>query len=87
MLNLYKNIKLQRQKLGLTQSDLVKRLGYADKSMIAKIENGNIDLPQSKIVAFANALNISPLLLMGWKKTKNLSGMMINFICNTNNVK
>lgn len=67
MLDLYKNIKLQRQKLGLTQSDLAKRLGYADKSMIAKIENGNIDLPQSKIVAFSNALNVTPNFLMGWE--------------------
>lgn len=67
MLDLYKNIKLQRQKLGLTQSDLAKRLGYADKSMIAKIENGNIDLPQSKIVAFSDALNVTPNFLMGWE--------------------
>lgn len=68
MLDLYKNIKYQRQKLGLTQTDLAKKLGYADKSMIAKIENGKIDLPQSKIVAFAKALDVTPHFLMGWEK-------------------
>ena len=66
MLTLYKNIKERRLSLGLTQSELAERLGYADKSMIAKIEAGGIDLSQSKIVAFAEALNCSPSILMGW---------------------
>jgi repressor LexA len=34
--------------------------------MIAKIEKGQIDLPQSKIEQFAEALNVSPSQLMGW---------------------
>ena len=66
MLELYKNIKKRRQELGMTQSDLAEKLGYSDKSMIAKIENGKVDLAQSKIVAFANALKVSPSDLMGW---------------------
>lgn len=67
MLQLYKNIKSRRKELGMTQSELAKKLGYTDKSMISKIENGAIDLPQSKIIAFANALDISPSDLMGWE--------------------
>lgn len=67
MLQLYKNIKNRRKELGMTQSELAKKLGYTDKSMISKIENGSIDLPQSKIIAFANALDISPSDLMGWE--------------------
>lgn len=66
MLQLYKNIKSRRIELKMTQSDLAQKLGYADKSMIAKIEKGSIDLPQSKIVAFAEALEVSPGDLMGW---------------------
>lgn len=65
MLDLYINIKDKRKKLGLTQSELAKKLGYADKSMIAKIEQGKVDLPQSKIIAFAKALNTTPSELMG----------------------
>ena len=42
-------------------------MGYADKSMIAKIEKGLVDLPQSKIIAFAEALHVSPGDLMGWE--------------------
>ena len=66
MLDLYINIKEKRKKLGLTQSELAKKLGYADKSMIAKIEQGKVDLPQSKIIAFAKALNTTPSELMGY---------------------
>lgn len=65
MLDLYKNIKKRRLELGITQSELAKELGYADKSMIAKIEKGSVDLPLSKIELFANALNINPGELMG----------------------
>ena len=68
MLQLYKNIKHRRKELGMTQTDLAKKLGYTDKSMISKIENGSIDLPQSKIISFAEALNISPSDLMGWEE-------------------
>lgn len=66
MLELYKNIKRRRQQLKLTQTDLALKMGYADKSMIAKIEKGNVDLPQSKILAFANVLETTPGELMGW---------------------
>ncbi len=66
MLELYKNIKKRRQQLKMTQTDLALKMGYADKSMIAKIEKGNVDLPQSKILAFANALETTPGELMGW---------------------
>ena len=67
MLELYKNIKKRRLELGMTQSDLAEKLGYSDKSMIAKIENGKVDLAQSRILAFADALKMSPSDLMGWK--------------------
>ena len=65
MLQLYTNIKAKRLELNITQSELAKRMGYADKSMIAKIEKGAVDLPQSKIIAFAEALQTTPGELMG----------------------
>ena len=67
MLQLYKNIKNKRTELKMTQSELASKLGYADKSMIAKIEKGLVDLTQSKIIAFAEALNTTPSELMGWE--------------------
>lgn len=66
MLQLYKNIKNRRIELGMTQSNLAEKTGYADKSMIAKIEKGQVDLPQTKIELFAKALNTTPADIMGW---------------------
>ena len=66
MLELYKNIKKLRLELGLSQEDLAKKVGYKDRTSIAKIESGKVDIPQSKIVEFAKALNTTPTQLMGW---------------------
>lgn len=66
MLKLYENIRNRRLELTLTQDELARRLGYSGKSMIAKIEKGLVDLPQSKIEAFASALYTTPASLMGW---------------------
>lgn len=63
---LYKNIKARRQALGLSQAELADKVGYSDKSMISHIESGKIDLPQSKIVEFADALKTTPGELLGW---------------------
>lgn len=67
-MNLYKNIKTRRTELGITQTELAEMLGYSDKSMIAKIEAGKVDLTQSRIVAFAEALKMSPGELFGWNE-------------------
>lgn len=60
-------IKEEREKMGLSQEELAKRIGYTNKSSIAKVEAGQVDLPQSKIMAFANALHVTPSYLMGWE--------------------
>ena len=66
MMELYRNIKERRERLGLTQTQLADRTGYADKTMISKIEKGMVDLPQSKIQMFAEALGTTASALMGW---------------------
>lgn len=66
MLDLYMNIKKRREDIGMSQTKLAELTGYADKTMISKIENGNVDLAQSKIVAIAKALKTTPRALMGW---------------------
>lgn len=65
MLEVYKNIKKRRKELGMSQEDLAKKTGYTNRSSIAKIENGEVDIPQSKILAFAKALQIPAGDLMG----------------------
>lgn len=70
MLALYKNIKEKRLALGLSQEELANKVGYKDRTSIAKVESGKIDLPQSKIEAFAKALKTSSAELMGWDEEK-----------------
>ena len=62
------NISRFRKELGMTQEDLAKLMGYKSKSTINKIELGINDIPQSKIVQFAQALGTTPAELMGWEE-------------------
>lgn len=65
MLQLYKNIKMLREEKGLSQDELAKLCGYTSRSSIAKIEKWEVDLQNSKILLFANALGTTPGKLMG----------------------
>ena len=67
MLKLYENIKTRRKAAKMTQEELARLTGYTDRSSIARIEKGEIDLPQSKIKQFAEALGTTPSHLMGWE--------------------
>ena len=61
----HENIKRLREALGMSQEELAQAVGYKDRSSIAKIESGRVDLSQSKIATFANVLHVSPAQLMG----------------------
>ncbi len=71
MLPLYDNIRRRRIELNMSQQELADKAGYTDRSSIAKIETGKVDLTQSKIIALAKALKISPGQLMGWTEPVN----------------
>ena len=76
MLEVGKKIKQRREELNMTQDELARRTGYKSRSSINKIERGGNDLPQTKIVAFAHALDTTPSYLLGWEEndaTENLS--------------
>lgn len=59
-------IKRKRQELKWSQRELSKRMGYQNHSTITKIEAGKVDIPQSRIVQFAEVLGVSIAHLMGW---------------------
>lgn len=73
MLEIYKRIRARREELGISQEELAKRMGYKSRSSINKIEKGENDIPQSKIVAFAQALRTTPEALMGWEQSPTLA--------------
>ena len=58
-------IRETREKRGLTQQQLAEMVGYTNRSSIAKVEKGMVDLSETKIAAFAKALNVTPAFLLG----------------------
>lgn len=75
-MELYKRIKQRREELGMSQEDLANKLGYKSRSTINKIEMGINDITQSKIKAFADALQTTPGYLMGMED--NTSQPLLN---------
>lgn len=49
-------IKGLRESKKMSQAELAEKVGYKDKTAIAKVEAGKVDLPQSKISSFVKAL-------------------------------
>ena len=58
-------IKQRRKKLGLTQDQLARKLGYTDRSTISRIESGNNDVSTAQLYKFAEALHTTPAVLLG----------------------
>ena len=65
--NRIKETRIQR---GWSQRDLAKRMGYSNHSTIGKIESGKVDIPQSRIVQFADVLGVTVAYLMNWEEDK-----------------
>lgn len=78
-----KNILRARKALGWSQEELAKRMGYKTRSSIQKIEKGRNDIPQSKIVEFAQVLGTTPATLLGLvdeetrAKTDAIAGVVV----------
>ena len=61
-------IRERRKALGLTQSELAKRLGLTSKAAISTVENNKEDMTTERIRKYADALDTTPQYLMGWIK-------------------
>lgn len=57
-------IKYYREMLGMSQDELARKIGYAGRSAISRIEQGQRDLTQSKVIEFARALGVDPIELV-----------------------
>lgn len=72
-------IKERRLELGMTQDELAKKVGYKSRSSINKIELSR-DIPLNRLKIFADALDISPSVLIGLtrnSKEKQLDDQLI----------
>lgn len=65
----YENIRQLRKDKGMSQQTLARLAGYTNRSSIAKIEKGLVDLPQSKLEQLARALGTTAQELTGWTDT------------------
>lgn len=67
-----KRIKLRREELGISQTDLAKRVKIA-KQTLFKYENDIItNIPSDKIEAIAYELRVSASYLMGWEEKTDI---------------
>lgn len=64
METMYDRIRDLRIKEGLSQEELAKRIGYSSRSMISRIEKGDVDLSQSKIKLLSTILHTSTEYIM-----------------------
>lgn len=61
-------IKTRREELGLTMKELAVKVGVSEGT-ISRWESGEIsNMRRDKIVALANALRISPSVIMEWEE-------------------
>lgn len=72
-------IKGLRESKKMSQSELAEKVGYKDKTAIAKVEAGKVDLPQSKISAFAKALDTTTSYLFSDEELDRPSTMAAHF--------
>lgn len=60
-------IRMRREELQMSQSELARKVGYTSRTTINKIERDGRGISQDKIVAIAKALKVTPSYLMGWE--------------------
>ena len=65
MLKAYGRIRELRKIRGWSQEVLAQKAGYADKSMISRIENGKIDVTLSQLESFAKVFCVPSKFLLG----------------------
>lgn len=64
-MNIGERIRLRRTELGLSQTDLGKRLGLT-RAAVSKAELSKNDMTTDRIERYASALNCTSKYLMGW---------------------
>lgn len=73
-----KRVAELRAMRGMTLQDLADKCGYTSRSSVKKIESGKVNVPTQKVKAIADALGVSPLVLMGREEMPEPSGYYIN---------
>lgn len=87
--NIGKRIKKERERLGLSQAELGRLVGYSSRSTINKIEKGERDIPRDKVAKFAQVLDVNPAYLAGFTEADIPEGLnkeyYIDYILDSDN--
>ena len=68
------DLRRQRYEVGLTMAEVAKKVGVSEAT-VSRWESGDIkNMKRDKIVLLANALNVSPALLMDWDVPTSSAG-------------
>lgn len=58
-------VQYLRKLRGFSQEELAKKMGYSNRSSIARIENGTTDIPVKQIMKLSEILGCAPAYLVG----------------------
>lgn len=87
--NIGERIKKERERLGLSQAELGRLVGYSSRSTINKIEKGERDIPRDKVAKFAQVLDVNPAYLAGFTPEDIPDGvnkeLFINYVHDSKN--
>ena len=73
-------IRIRRMQLHMSQRELARKMGYEGNSTLARIEQGKVDLPQSRIGQFADALGVSIAWLMDWEEVEKKNDQLVPLV-------
>lgn len=73
-----KRVAELRAMRGMTLQELADKCGYTSRSSVKKIESGKVNVPTQKVKAIADALGVSPLVLMGREEMPEPDSYYIN---------
>lgn len=73
-------IKEKRLERGWSMRDLAARMGYSNHSTLARIETGDVDVSQTRIVQFAEVLGCSIAYLMEWEEVQKNNDILSDIV-------
>ena len=65
-----KRIKNKREELGISQTELAKKVGISKQSLYKYEKDIITNIPSDVIERLSRALNTTPAFLMGWEESK-----------------
>lgn len=72
-----RRIRNERERQGLTQDELARKMGYKNRSVVSTMEAAT-ELSLKKVKKVATALNVDPGYLMGYPSERNETDFLLD---------